>query len=64
MNKDIHSPHDKLFKDTFSRKDAAISYLKSFLPEKIQSHIDFDSLQVYPGEYIDSELKNSSSDLV
>lgn len=64
MNNDIHSPHDKLFKDTFSRKDAAISYLQSFLPEEIQSHTDFDSLQVYPGEYIDSELKGSFSDLV
>lgn len=64
MKSEVHSPHDKLFKDTFSRKDAAISYLQGFLPKEIQSHIDFDSLRLYPGEYIDSELKSTSSDLV
>ena len=60
----ISHPHDKLFKDTFSRKNAAIAYLQAYLPEKIKTLIDFNSLQVYPGEYIDEALKGSSSDLV
>lgn len=64
MSNDIHSPHDKFFKDTFSRKQSAIGYLKGYLPKEISGLIDFSSLELYPGEYIDNVLKGSSSDLV
>lgn len=58
MNNDIHSPHDKSFKDTFSRKRAAIGDLQAYLSGNLKAFIDLNSLTIYPGEYIDEELKS------
>ncbi len=64
MNNDIHSPHDKLFKAAFSQKTSAIGYLRGYLPNDIKQIIDFDTLEIYPGDYVDQALSGSSSDLV
>ena len=64
MSNDLHSPHDKFFKETFSRKKSASAYLRAYLPKAISQRVDFNSLELFPGEYIDKALKASSSDLV
>ena len=38
--------------------------MQAYLPDDLKSLIDFNSLIIYPGEYIDEELKAPSSDLV
>jgi len=64
MSNELHSPHDKFFKEIFSRKNSAIGYLRAYLPKAISQKMDFSSLMVYPGEYVDKTLRTSSSDLV
>jgi len=58
------SPHDQFFKENFSQKDEAVSFLKEVLPLKIKSNLDFDSLQIDNQSFTDKELKEYFSDIV
>ncbi|MEM9445799.1 MAG: Rpn family recombination-promoting nuclease/putative transposase [Verrucomicrobiota bacterium] len=60
----IHNPHDKIFKSVFSRKDAATEFFKKHLPSELTQHIDWQSLQLEPGSFVDEILKGSESDLL
>lgn len=35
-------PHDRLFKETFSRPDVARALLEQVLPESLQARLDLD----------------------
>ena len=58
------SPHDQFFKENFSQKDEAVSFLKEVLPLQIKSNIDFDSLEIDNQSFTDKELKEYFSDIV
>ena len=63
--KEAHlSPHDQFFKENFSQKEEAVSFLKEVLPLKIKSNIDFDSFQIANPSFTDKELKEYFSDIV
>ena len=64
MDDPISKPHDKLFKATFTRKDEAQSFFASYLPKAISRIIDWKTLELQPGSYIDEELNASESDLL
>jgi len=61
---DIHHPHDKLFKAGFSDPAHAGAFLRSQLPEVLSSRIAWDALQLEPGSYVDSQFRESESDLL
>ena len=61
---EITQPHDKLFKETFGRKEAAISFFKEYLPAHVTKRMDWESLQLEPGSFIDEDLKDSQRDLL
>jgi predicted transposase/invertase (TIGR01784 family) len=58
------TPHDSLFKHTFSQPQHAIELFRSVLPPAVVPHIDFDTLQVEPASFIDDELRARFSDLL
>lgn len=58
------TPHDALFKWTFSQVAHARAELRAILPEALAARIDFDTLDVCPGEFVDAELAASYSDLL
>jgi predicted transposase/invertase (TIGR01784 family) len=58
------TPHDALFKHTFSQPQHAIELLRSVLPPAVVRHIDFDTLQVEPTSFIDEKLRARFSDLL
>jgi predicted transposase YdaD len=60
----IHNPHDQLFKDAFSRIENAIGFFQSYLPVELQERLDWGSMQLQPGSYIDEMLRSSESDLL
>ncbi|MEM9717691.1 MAG: Rpn family recombination-promoting nuclease/putative transposase [Bacteroidota bacterium] len=59
-----NDPHDKLFKATFSEKDVAIDFIKSFLPDSIQEKIYMESLKLEPVSYVNPTLSGFYSDVV
>ena len=49
----LHNTHDKLFKSTFSRHDEAVGFFKNHLPESLVRQLDFNSLQLLSGTFVD-----------
>jgi hypothetical protein len=58
------SPHDSLFKSTFSQIEHAAGLLRTVLPPELARLIDFSTLTVCPGSFIDEALKERHSDLL
>jgi predicted transposase YdaD len=61
---EIHQPHDKLFKASFSKPENAASFLKTILPPRLVQRMDWDSLELLSGDFIDSHFRLSQSDLL
>lgn len=57
------NPHDKFFKEVFSRKAEVQSFMKGFLPKHILENINLSSLKLETNSYIDEKLKESFSDI-
>jgi predicted transposase/invertase (TIGR01784 family) len=60
----LHQPHDKLVKSTFSDSDNARAFLKNNIPRKLARRIDWNSLTLVSGSFIDHEFAATSSDLL
>jgi predicted transposase/invertase (TIGR01784 family) len=60
----IHQPHDKLVKSTFSDPDNARAFLQGHLPGKLTCRIDWTTLSLASGSFIDPEFAATSSDLL
>ena len=58
------TPHDALFKYTFSQPQHAIELFRSVLPPAVVQHIDFDTLEMKPTSFIDDKLRARFSDLL
>ncbi len=60
----LHQPHDKLVKSTFSDPDNARAFLQAHLPRKLTRRIDWSTLNLASGSFIDTEFAATSSDLL
>lgn len=58
------SPHDAFFKRVFSDPKEAASLLKSELPPKLAARIDWSTLAVVPGSFVDTALSERRTDLL
>jgi predicted transposase YdaD len=58
------TPHDALFKATFSHPDLAAGELALLLPLNVQSQIDLSTLALVPGSFVDEELQHAHADLL
>ena len=59
-----HSPHNGLFLFTFGNLEHARPALESLLPTRISRLVDFSSLALDNGHYVDPDLAHSESDLL
>lgn len=57
-------PHDRLFKETFSRPDVARALLEEVLPDDLQARLDLDALRLRNGSFVDESLEEHFADLV
>ena len=65
MTSDIlNNPHDKFFKENFSRTDVAQSFLVNHLPEEVLNHIDVNQLEPEKDGFISPRLAESHSDML
>ena len=58
------SPHDALFKNTFSDPRHAEGALRSVLPEGLSRRFAWDTLERVPGSFVDAKLKDRHTDLL
>src|SRR4051812_5532481 len=56
--------HDALFKTTFSQVEHAAGELRLILPEDLVARLDFATLALCTGSFVDEALKERSSDLL
>ena len=60
----LHHPHDKLFRSTFSEPRNAAAFLRHHLGGPLPALVDWDSLSLLPGSFIDSRMAGSEADLL
>jgi hypothetical protein len=57
-NSRVVNPHDKLFRETYSNKENARSFLSNYLPEQVLKLVDLSTLEIskvtMTGMYISS----------
>jgi predicted transposase/invertase (TIGR01784 family) len=58
------TPHDALFKAAFSQPEHAAGVLRAALPPAIVALLDFSSLTLLPGSFVDEALAQSHADLL
>ena len=64
MTEKITNPHDKLFKEVWSKKQNAIDFLNNYLPKNILKLMDLNSLAISKDSFIDEKLKEFYSDML
>ncbi len=57
-------PHDAIVKRTFSKPEAAAIELRAALPPVLTTRLDWDSLHVESGSFIDPKLKEIHNDIL
>ncbi len=55
----IHQPHDKLFVQGFSDPVNAAALLRTQVPAEIAARIDWSSLVLQSGSFIDSQFRKT-----
>ncbi len=59
-----NNPHDRFFKTTFTRRETALSFLQTYLPAELTQAFDFSAFEISKDTFIDSEFKDSYSDIL
>src|SRR5262245_11158028 len=59
-----HDVHDALVKAILQHPEHAASELKAILPAKLVRQLDFKTLELCPGSFVDRRLRHSHSDLL
>jgi hypothetical protein len=57
-------PHDKFFKNTFSRTDVVKSFISEYLPSEYKEVINIDTLEAIKDSHVNPELYEFFSDAV
>jgi len=61
---EISNPHDKFFKEVFTRKATAEEFLWHYLSENVVELLDLDSLEYSKNTFVDRHLKPKLSDFI
>lgn len=61
---ELSNPHDRFFKDTFSRPEIVRDFLSNYLPAAAAESLDFNTLELQSDSFIDQDLQTHFSDLL
>jgi hypothetical protein len=61
---ELHQPHDKLLKGTFSNPENARAFFKNHLPESVAALCAWETLEVLPSTFVDPRFATVESDLL
>lgn len=56
--------HDLFFYESLTQRDVALAFFKVYLPAYIQSKIDWESLTLEPGRFVDKTYRQRYSDVL
>ena len=59
----VNNPHDKLFKETMTRRENALSFFREYLPADVVSQADWRTLRIVKETFVEPELKERFSDV-
>ena len=59
-----NTPHDGLFKATFSQVEHAAGELRAILPPALVARLDFTTLTLCPGSFVDEAFSWRHTDLL
>ncbi|TKD12348.1 Rpn family recombination-promoting nuclease/putative transposase [Polyangium fumosum] len=60
----LSQPHDALFKWAFSQREHAVGLLRAALPKELADGIDWGTLRLEQGSFVDRALRHRHGDLV
>lgn len=60
----MHSPHDRLFRRVFSDPEQAAGEIRLLLPSVVGEAIDWTTLRLQPGSFVDEALEERRSDVL
>jgi len=58
------NPHDKFFKQVFTKRELARRFFQAFLPPEVLQHLDLSKLRVEKQGFVDQKLDETFSDLL
>ena len=61
---EISNPHNKFFKEVFSRREVAVDFFRNYLPNDVFSCLDEESIYLRKDSFVDKELRTYFSDLL
>ena len=64
MSDEIKHPHDRLFRSVFSEASEAAGLLQTALPAELRNKLDWTTLNLKDGTFLDEALQESESDLL
>ena len=64
MADELDHPHDKLFRAVFSDVAEAAALLRTALPAELREGMDWETLKLLEGTFLDDALRESESDLL
>ncbi len=64
MAEEIDHPHDRLFRAVYSNATEAASLLQAAVPQDLRENVDWNSLRLAEGTFVDDALRHSESDLL
>jgi predicted transposase/invertase (TIGR01784 family) len=62
--KEIVNPHDKFFKDVFSKKETTVDFLANYLPKDVLKLLELGTAEIRKDSFVDEEFKEFFSDLL
>ncbi len=64
MTTELSNPHDRFFKEVWSRKDVGQDFLRHYLPAEVVDLLDLRSLELSKESFIDEQLRAHYSDML
>lgn len=64
MAEELHHPHDALVRTVLRDRTAATSFLQAHLPAEVSQRLDWATLSVVEGSFVDEEFRASEADLL
>ena len=60
----VHNPHDRFFRDSFTRPEIVRDYLQEYLPLDVNALLNLDTLTLQDGSFIDEAMQEHQTDLL
>ncbi len=64
MTTELSNPHDRFFKEVWSRKAIGRDFLRRYLPREVVAMLDLKALELVKGSFVDPQLREYHSDLL